>query len=77
MLSLAGCLVTTDAMGCQRKIAQQIVDQGGDYLLAVEDNQPMLLEAILKAFEQAKAQAPETLSGYTTHDHGHGRAVHC
>ncbi len=32
-LTIAGCVVTIDAMGCQRQIAQQILDQGGDYVL--------------------------------------------
>lgn len=39
MLELEGCLVTIDAMGTQSEIAQQIVDQGGDYLLSVKENQ--------------------------------------
>jgi predicted transposase YbfD/YdcC len=37
-------------MGCQRSFARQITDQGGDYLLAVKDNQPTLLEAIKTEF---------------------------
>ena len=39
LLSLKGTIVTTDAMSCQRAIAQQIVDQGGDYALALKGNQ--------------------------------------
>ena len=39
MLSLKGAIVTTDALNCQRVIAQQIVDQGGDYALALKGNQ--------------------------------------
>ena len=39
LLDLQGCIVTIDAMGCQREIAQQIVDGGADYLLAVKENQ--------------------------------------
>jgi len=38
MLHLAGCIVTIDAMGCQVKIAEQIIDQGGDYVLALKGN---------------------------------------
>lgn len=74
VLSLEGCMVTIDAMGCQRAIAQQIVDQGGDYLLAVKDNQPTLYQAVLRAFEHAEAdpEAP-ALTTYTTHNCGHGR----
>jgi len=41
-LALAGALVTIDAMGCQTRIAQAILDRGGDYLLAVKDNQSNL-----------------------------------
>ena len=42
MLSLKGTIVTTDALNCQRAIAQQIVDQGGDYALALKGNQGSL-----------------------------------
>jgi hypothetical protein len=42
MLSLKGTIVTVDAMGCQRDIAQQIIDQGGDYALALKGNQATL-----------------------------------
>ena len=42
MLSLKGTIVTTDALNCQRAIAQQIVDQGGDYALALKGNQGTL-----------------------------------
>jgi predicted transposase YbfD/YdcC len=41
-LALAGCMVTIDAMGCQREIAQQILDQDGTYVLALKDNQETL-----------------------------------
>jgi hypothetical protein len=42
MLSLKGTIVTADALNCQRAIAQQIVDQGGDYCLALKGNQGQL-----------------------------------
>jgi len=45
-LDLNGALVTIDAIGCQKVIAKQIIDQGGDYLLAVKGNQEHLLEDI-------------------------------
>ena len=50
MLALEGCLVTIDAMGCQSKIASQIIEQGGDYLLAVKDNQKHLAQVIEDVF---------------------------
>jgi predicted transposase YbfD/YdcC len=46
MLSLKGTIVTTDALNCQRAIAQQIVDQGGDYVLALKGNQGTLYEDV-------------------------------
>ena len=51
LLDLQGCIVTIDAMGCQREIAQQIVDGGADYLLAVKENQRQLHEGIRDLFE--------------------------
>ena len=42
-LAIKGCVVTLDAMGCQRAIAQQIVSQEGDYVLALKENQETLL----------------------------------
>ncbi len=49
MLELCGAIVTIDAMGCQKEIAKKIVNGGGDYVLAVKDNQPALCTA-LEAF---------------------------
>jgi predicted transposase YbfD/YdcC len=74
-LALEGCLVTIDAMGCQRAIAQQIVEQGGDYLLALKGNQSGLLETVLTAFETAEAVQFEgyTVAMHTTEERGHGR----
>jgi predicted transposase YbfD/YdcC len=45
-LAIEGCLVTIDAMGCQKAIAQTIIDKKADYLLAVKGNQPKLQAAI-------------------------------
>ena len=52
-LDLHGCIVTIDAMGCQRAIAEQIIDQKADYLLALKGIQSGLLEAVESVFEQA------------------------
>ena len=51
-LSIEGCLITIDAMGTQKNIANQIVDQGGDYLLAVKGNHPTLCNDIQTFFQQ-------------------------
>src|SRR4051812_5589112 len=54
-LALTGCIVTVDAMGCQRAIAQQIVDQGADYVLALKENQGTLHADVQETFAQADA----------------------
>ena len=53
LLDLHGALVTIDAMGCQKAIAAQIVAGGGDYVLAVKDNQPNLLADIQETIAEA------------------------
>lgn len=55
LLHLKGCLVTIDAAGCQTEVATTIVDGGGDYLLAVRDNQPKLHAAVAARFEALRA----------------------
>ena len=50
LLELHGAIVTIDAMGCQKEIAQKIVDSGGDYVLAVKDNHPKLHAALADHF---------------------------
>ena len=51
LLDLNGSLVTIDAMGCQTEIAQKIVNKGGDYLLAVKNNQKHLAQDIKEHFD--------------------------
>lgn len=53
LLDINGCIITIDAMGCQKSIAKQIIDQKGDYLLALKGNQSGLLEAVETVFEKA------------------------
>jgi predicted transposase YbfD/YdcC len=82
LLSLPGTLVSMDAMGCQREIAEQIVGQGGDYLLQVKGNQPTLRSDIQTLFRQTLVDtehapldcgpAPSVLMHEHT-DAGHGR----
>ena len=53
LLDLKGALVTIDAMGCQKEIAAKVVAGGGDYILAVKDNQPHLHQDIDDSFMAA------------------------
>lgn len=55
LLELKGCIVTLDAMGCQKSIAKQIIDQGGDYVLGLKGNQSTLQEGVEEFFETARA----------------------
>jgi len=76
-LALAGALVTIDAMGTQTKIAQAILDRGGDYLLAVKDNQPSLHDEIGRYLDDPTAIIH---SRFETTDADHGRVElrrHC
>lgn len=50
LLSLNGASVTIDAMGCQKNIAKKIIKSGGQYLLAVKENQGTLLDDIAYSF---------------------------
>jgi len=75
LLDLNGALVTIDAMGCQKAIAQKVVDQGGHYALTVKDNQEHLLadiqQAFTKAFDTDFAEVDHDV--YRTRERGHGR----
>lgn len=74
LLDLEGAVVTIDAMGCQRAIAKQIVDAKGHYVLAVKDNQPTLLAAVLAAVTRAEPTAPSDTCSWTAEfSEGHGR----
>ena len=75
MLEISGCLVTIDAMGCQVKIAQTIVEKEADYILAVKDNQPTLAQGI-DAFFTDHAEddfARVKVRRCVTEGKGHGR----
>jgi predicted transposase YbfD/YdcC len=67
--ALKGALVSIDAIACNPDIAQDILDAGADYLLAVKANQPSLLGEIERFFEDAR----EVLDTSVDVDKGHGR----
>jgi len=73
LLDLHEKIVTSDAMGCQKDIAETIVAGGGDYILAVKDNQPTLHAEIQAAFATAPPPPARSARRYTTEDQGHGR----
>jgi predicted transposase YbfD/YdcC len=75
MLELEGALVTIDAMGTQRDIAKQIVDQGGDYALPVKGNQQGLLQDVQALFDRAVEKGFEGVrfDQFEKEEEGHGR----
>jgi predicted transposase YbfD/YdcC len=56
VLELAGCIVTVDAMGCQKKVAQEIVEADADYVLALKGNQETVHDEVKTFLEDAVAQ---------------------
>jgi predicted transposase YbfD/YdcC len=79
LLDLSGCIVTIDAMGCQKEIAQRILHSGGDYVLSLKGNQGRLCESVRHYFEAMRACGWRTGFGSVAHgfaqsvEKGHGR----
>lgn len=75
LLRIKGCIVTIDAMGCQTKIAEQIIEQEGDYVLALKGNQGTLASEVEEAFIDADAKDYAGMESefLETAEHGHGR----
>ena len=74
-IELTDTVVTIDAMGCQKEIADRIVGDGGEFVIAVKDNQPKLLDAIT-AFVVDHLERDLRALKYRSHettDAGHGR----
>jgi predicted transposase YbfD/YdcC len=75
LLLLEGCIVTIDAMGTQRAIAAQIIEQKGDYVLALKENQGNLYENVADTFRLAqREQFRDVASQFEQRvEKGHGR----
>lgn len=73
--AIEGCIVTIDAIGCQKKIAEQISNQKADYVLAVKENQKTLYDSLCKTFKQAKTLQFQNMvyDQCEEVDAGHGR----
>jgi len=74
LLEIKGCIVTVDAIGTQTKIAKTIIEQEGDYILAVKENQGHLYEDIHDLFEDNQrfnyAGIPHSYAKWVNKDHG-------
>ncbi len=73
LLELSGCIVTIDAMGCQKEIAAQIVAQQANYVLALKGNHSGLLEDVQELFAYAAEINYVDCDYHKTVDKGHGR----
>lgn len=72
LIDLKGAVITIDAMGCQRNIAQKIIDKEADYILGLKENQVALYNEVEKAFS-TNAEAFFNMDKETSEDKGHGR----
>ena len=81
ILELSGCIVTIDAMGCQKKIAREIIESDADYVLALKGNQSTAHDEMRSFFDDLitpnpslkPIAIPEGMSCFETVDGGHGR----
>lgn len=79
LLEIEGCIVTIDAMGCQKDIVSKICDKKADYVVSLKGNQGSLHEAVKQFFEKMRAGNWKTGFGHVAHryaqsvDKGHGR----
>jgi predicted transposase YbfD/YdcC len=69
LLSLHGCTVTVDALNCQRAIAQQVIDQNGDYVMALKANQSSLHDDVRRFLDDPQSQVV-TAKPVVAGDHG-------
>lgn len=76
MLELAGCVVTIDAMGCQKDIAEAIIEKNADYVLSLKENQPNTHAVVVQIFADAEVNDSNgaQFASTETHEAHHGRA---
>lgn len=81
LLELRGCIVTTDAIGCQTEIATLVVEKGGNYLLALKENQGRLFEDVRELFAGAEEvhffNVEHTYAKTTNKNHGRIETREC
>jgi predicted transposase YbfD/YdcC len=78
LMDLKGAVVTIDAIGCQREVAKKVVAGGGDYVLAVKENQKTLHRRVKALLDEAALGAAAGVEGiphgyYERSEEGHGR----
>jgi predicted transposase YbfD/YdcC len=75
VLDIQGCIITIDAMGCQKKIAEEIINKDADYILGLKANQKTLFQEVKAIFDQLEAQGWKEgeVDYYETEETEHGR----
>lgn len=75
MLDIAGCIVTADAMSCQKEIARKVIGKQADYVLSLKENQPTFCHEVRAYFAEAIKKPKEypAIQWLKTLDSGHGR----
>ena len=74
-MDIRGAIITIDALGCQKAIAEQVIDQEADYVLALKGNQETLHQAVIAYIDEQcqHAFADARARHHATHETGHGR----
>lgn len=73
LLDLVNCIITIDAMGCQREIAKTIIESGADYVLALKKNQKTVYEIVEVLFSDSDEIEAVNCDYHKTTNKGHGR----
>jgi predicted transposase YbfD/YdcC len=76
-LEISGCIITIDAMGCQKTIAEQIIDKEADYIFGLKDNQEALSLAVFTAFDEHGKYAEGSKSAQAGKNHGREESRTC
>lgn len=72
-MDILGCIITTDAMGCQKEIARTIIKGKADYVLAVKENHKHLYQNIKSFFDKGAPDKRRRLSRFFTSERAHAR----
>lgn len=78
LLALKGCIVTLDALHCQKETAQKLLESEADYVFSLKENQPKLFREVENYFDEAMENVDELMENgqldfYETSERGHGR----
>jgi predicted transposase YbfD/YdcC len=77
LLEISGCIITLDAMGCQKKVVEKIIDKEGDYIIGLKGNQEQLRLAATTAFGAYEEQAERSQDLWEVRNHGRIEARLC